>query len=65
METKLFTWIAWDVVNTLILQFYDVVLTTDIANFVKGTEFDLAMMDLEKGFLTLVTGEKEYQFKLS
>lgn len=63
MEQEYFSWSDWDELDTMVFMFYDVTLNRDIGNFKTGTKFSSAIMDYEKGKLTLWTeddGETEF-----
>lgn len=68
METELFSWEEWDMLDTACFTFYNVVLVRKIGNFEAGTKFSYANMDYTEGKLVLSpndSGENEFTFKLS
>jgi hypothetical protein len=68
METELFSWEAWDMLDTMSFVFYDVVLVRKIGNFEAGTKFSSAVINYEDGRLVLYTddsGKNEVTFNLS
>lgn len=53
MERKLFDWEDYDIIDTLILQFYNCKLKEDIAEFKAGSEIDCITMDYDNGLISL------------
>lgn len=53
MEKKLFTWDGWDQADTMVFQFYDIVLQRKIGAHEAGSRFDCAIVDYENGKLEL------------
>lgn len=66
METELFTWVDWDIVDEDIMQFQDITLVIPIGNFNKGEKFSYAVINTQKGILILGLDNtrREFKFKL-
>lgn len=56
MEKKIFKWEAWDEIETGMFQFTDVELVCQVGQFAPKTKFEHAVLDYNKGTLTLGTG---------
>lgn len=65
MIEKLFDYEGWDVIDDLIYQFYEVTLNVDVGEFGKGCLFDEAILDFEKGAISLYKDKVEYIYKLN
>jgi hypothetical protein len=57
LETTLFDWDGWDSVDSMCIQFYDIVLKKQIGKYPIGTKFKYACIDFQSATLTL--GQKD------
>jgi hypothetical protein len=66
IENQLFTWEKWEEVETMSLQFYEVVLKVQIGEFPVGTAFGCAVFDCNANLLQLFDEKKRtcYEFPL-
>lgn len=64
MESKLFYWEDWDIIDDFIYQFYDIELKVDIGKFKKLSRFDIAVINFAKMCLILHKGDEEYKFSI-
>lgn len=65
MEKQLFEYEDWDVVDTMLFSFYNVILVQQIGDFPIGSKFESACINYETGELTLYEKEIEHKFTLS
>jgi hypothetical protein len=52
MEGQLFTWEEWDMMDTMVLCFYDCELKVDIGPYKAGEKLECIWMDYGEGELT-------------
>lgn len=64
LETQLFSWKEWDVVDGFVFLFEPAILNRDIGMFRKGHKFDSATLDYSQGKLELRQGEQLFEYKL-
>lgn len=65
METTLFDYEEYDLLDTLILQFYNCTLKVNIGRFEAGDEIDCIIMNYDKGKITLCVSTVEFTYNLS
>lgn len=65
METTLFNYENYDLLDTLSLQFYNCVLKVDIGRFKAGDEIDCIIMNYDRGKITLCVSTVEFTYNLS
>lgn len=68
IEQQLFINDSWEVVDYLILQYYDVVLKVDIGEFKAGSKFECVYLDFENSLIVLMmpdNSERKFVLKLS
>lgn len=67
MEERLFDWEEYDIIDTLIMQFYNCKLKEDIIEFKAGTEIDCITLDYDRGLITLQDKDKicTYNIKIT
>jgi hypothetical protein len=53
LETTLFDWDGWDLVDTMCISFYNVVLKKEIGKYPIGTMFKHACIDFQTAKLSL------------
>lgn len=65
MERKLFDWEDYDILDTLVIHFYNCKLKKDIVVFKAGSEIDCITLDYDKGLITLQDGDEICTYELS
>ena len=65
MERKLFDWEDYDILDTLVIHFYNCKLKKDIVEFKAGSEIDYITLDYDKGLITLQDGDEICTYELS
>lgn len=65
METTLFDYEEYDILDTLILQYYDCTLKVDIGRFKAGDKIDCIVMNCDEGKITLCLSTVEFTYNLS
>lgn len=53
MEKELFKWKDWDLMDTLVISFYDCTLIKQIGKFPPGSWFSVITMDYSEGKISL------------
>lgn len=59
MEKQIFTWIAWDMQDTMSAMFYDCTITEDFSYLKKGEQYDSIAVDYGEGELIPYDAEGE------
>lgn len=64
MESELFKWKDWDILDDGVWQFMNVELTAHIDEFEPGTRFNYAVISVAEGFLLLTSNGTTHKYKL-
>lgn len=65
METTLFSYEEYDILDTLVLQYYSCILKVDIGRFKVGDEIDYITINYDEGKITLGLDTVEFTYNLS
>lgn len=63
MEKQLFEYDSWDIVDTMVFQFYNITTKVKIGKHPPGSQFDLAVIDYENGFVEL--NEEKFPIRIA